>query len=50
MFSIDRYEQAIEEIKDLLNSSLGSTVHIDRVWEIIDTWLDTSEEEENAQG
>jgi hypothetical protein len=48
MFSIERYEIAVEEIKNLLNSSMGSTVHIDNVWEILDTWLDTSEEEENV--
>lgn len=48
MFSIERYDYAIQEIKSLLNSSLGSTVHVDDVWEILDTWLDTSEEEENA--
>lgn len=48
MFSIERYDFVIQEIKNLLNSSLGSTVHVDKVWEILDTWLDTSEEEENA--
>jgi len=48
MFSIERYEFAIDELKELLNTSKGSTVHIDKVWEVLDTWLDNSEEEDNA--
>lgn len=46
-FSIEQYDAAIQEIKDLLINAIENRVHVDEIWEVLDSWLDTSEEEEN---